>query len=52
MRKNIEKVIEAFNAGKAMRGDSCSTTGNEIYSYNMLIARRNIAAQMVPGITF
>lgn len=43
MRKNIAKVIEAFKAGKAAKGDSkgtCRTDGTEVYSYRMCIARR------------
>jgi hypothetical protein len=42
-RKNISKVIEAFKAGRSAKGDSkatCSTDGNEIYSYAMKIAER------------
>ncbi len=44
MRKNIEKVIAAFQAHKSAQGDSkrsCWTTGEEIYSYSTLIVRRN-----------
>lgn len=43
MRKNIAKVIAAFQAHKSAQGDSkrsCWTTGEEIYSYSTLIARR------------
>lgn len=43
MRKNIAKVITAFKAGKAVQGDSkrtCWTDGHNLYSYNMLIAKR------------
>jgi hypothetical protein len=44
MRKNIEKVIAAFKAGKSASGDSkktCSTDGERIYSYAMRIAERH-----------
>lgn len=44
VRKNIQKVIEAFVQGRAAKGDSkgsCSTDGMSIYSYRMEIARRN-----------
>lgn len=43
MRKNIATVICAFSQSDSAVGDSkktCSTNGEEIYSYNMLIARR------------
>jgi len=43
MRKNMEKVIACFKAGQACKGDStgsCSTDGNRIYSYAMVIAER------------
>jgi hypothetical protein len=43
VRKNIEKVIAAFKAGKAAKGDAketCSTDGEAIYSYALQIARR------------
>ena len=43
MRKNIQKVIEAFTQGTSAKGDSkgtCSTTGETVYSYAMPIARR------------
>jgi len=43
MRKNIAKVIEAFKAGKAAKGDSkntCHTDGHTIFSYRMVIAWR------------
>jgi hypothetical protein len=48
MRKNIEKVIKAFTSGVSAQGDSkrtCWTDGNSIYSYNMVIAKKN------PGFT-
>lgn len=41
MRKNIAKVIEAFKAGKACKGDSkrtCWTDGKTIFSYDLAIA--------------
>ncbi len=44
MRKNIAKVIAAFNAGKSAVGDakrSCSTDGTTIFSYRMPIAWRD-----------
>jgi hypothetical protein len=43
MRKNIAKVIEGFKTGVAVQGDvkrTCFTDGRNIYSYNMLIAKR------------
>jgi len=43
MRKNIQKVIQAFKDGKAIQGDSkrtCWTDGRNLYSYNMLLAKR------------
>lgn len=43
MRKNIAKVIKAFQAGKAIKGDSkgtCRTDGYNVWSYNMLIAKK------------
>lgn len=43
MRKNIGKVIEAYKLRKTARGDSngsCSTDGERIYSYAMVIAER------------
>lgn len=43
MRKNIQKVIEAYKQGKAAKGDSkgtCSTDGNRIFSYSTIIAER------------
>lgn len=42
MRKNIEKVINAFRAGKPAIGDSkrtCWTDGKTLFSYRMPIAR-------------
>lgn len=43
MRKNIAKVIKAFKEGRAVKGDSkgtCYTDGRNVWSYNMLIAKR------------
>lgn len=43
MRKNIQRVIAAFIAGKAASGDSkrtCWTNGTEVYSYALRIAWR------------
>lgn len=43
MRKNIEKVIEAFKRGIPAKGDSkqtCRTDGEVVYSYALPIARR------------
>lgn len=39
MRKNIEKVVQAFKNGRACAGN-CSTDGTEIKSYAMVIARK------------
>lgn len=44
MRKNIEKVIEAFKQGKPAKGDSkatCHTDGEVVYSYALPIAIRS-----------
>lgn len=43
MRKNITKVINAFQKKKSIVGDkrrTCSTDGEKIYSYRMVIAER------------
>lgn len=40
MRKNISKVIQAFQAGKGFFDKTCSTDGNRIFSYRMQIAER------------
>ncbi len=43
MRKNIQKVIDAYLNHKAAKGDSketCSTDGERIFSYSTLIAER------------
>lgn len=43
MRNNIAKVIKAFKEGKAIKGDSrgtCQTDGRNIWSWNMLLAKR------------
>lgn len=43
MRKNMAKVIAAFEQGLAASGDSkrtCYTDGDRVYSYAMLIAER------------
>lgn len=43
MRQNMERVIEAFLAGKPAKGDAkntCSTDGTIVYSYKMKIAER------------
>lgn len=39
MRKNAQKVLQAFAENKSCNGDSIRTNGTEVYSYNMLIAR-------------
>ena len=44
MRKNIQKVLDAFLARRSARGDAkgtCSTNGSSIYSYALEIARWN-----------
>lgn len=44
MRKNIAKVLAAFDRGVAAKGDSkgtCSTDGQAIYSYSLRIAHRD-----------
>lgn len=44
MRKNVEKVIRAFEYGTSAVGDSKKTVwtdGQKVYSYRMLIAYRN-----------
>lgn len=44
MRRNIEKVLKAFDAGKAAQGDTkrtCWTDGKTVYSYRMPIAWRD-----------
>ncbi len=40
MRKNIKEVVEAFLAKKAKSHASCSTNGNEIFSYALMLCRR------------
>ena len=40
MRKNAEKVVEAFKAGKRYYCLTMYTDGQEVYSYFMLIAKR------------
>src|SRR6185369_5025170 len=40
MRKNIEAVIAAFNAGKSHQEKTCRTDGRVIYSYALVIAER------------
>ena len=40
MRKNIQAVIEAFKAGMDKRGETCSTNGRVVYSYQTPIAVR------------
>lgn len=43
MRKNLQKVVEAFQHHTAKVGDAkrtCSTDGQSIFSYRMEIARR------------
>lgn len=49
MRKNMQKVIDAFRNRVSTIGDSkrtCWTDGNEIYSYAMLIGFRGVAGDM------
>ena len=44
MRKNIKKVIEAFELRRKAVGDSrktCRTDGKNIYSYKLLIVKRH-----------
>jgi len=41
MRKNAQKVLQAFNAGQAANEKTISTNGKELFSYAMLIARKN-----------
>ncbi len=41
MRKNAEKVLQAFAKGKPCNGKTISTDGMNLYSYKMLIARTN-----------
>ncbi len=38
MRKNIAKVIQAFEAGGTHTEKTCRTDGRSVWSYNMLIA--------------
>lgn len=38
MRKNIEKVIRAFEAGGTHNEKTCRTDGRSVWSYNMPIA--------------
>ena len=43
MRRNILKVLQAFEDGKPAAGDSrgtCWTDGRKVYSYRMVIAGR------------
>jgi len=40
MRKNMKSVIEAFVNLKSKNEKTCHTDGTNIYSYNMLIAKR------------
>lgn len=40
MRKNITKVIEAFQKHIPATGGTCWTDGQAIYSYQMIIAWR------------
>jgi hypothetical protein len=47
MRKNIEKVLNAFRAGNVASGQTCSTDGSRVYSYNMCIAGRLIDGTIV-----
>ena len=39
MTKDIARVIQAFKDRKSAHGKNCSTDGNTIYSYQMVIAR-------------
>ena len=39
MRKNAKKALDAFNVRKVCNQATIRSTGNELYSYNMLIAR-------------
>lgn len=40
MRKNIQKVLAAFEAGIPHNEKTCSTDGTKLYSYRMLIAEK------------
>lgn len=40
MRKNIQAVLEAFEAGKSRDEKTCSTDGTTIFSYMMPIVTR------------
>lgn len=43
MRKNIQRVIDAYKQGKSAKGDSkatCSTDGTKVWSYWTVIAER------------
>ncbi len=40
MRKNIQKVLEAFARGEALGGQTCSTSGQALFSYNLCIGYR------------
>ena len=40
MRKNIKAVIDAFKRGEACNEGTCSTNGQEVFSYAMKIAER------------
>lgn len=40
MRKNVQKVMEAFDVGRASGGTTVYTDGNTVFSYDMPIAQR------------
>jgi hypothetical protein len=40
MRKNAEKVLNAFEKGESCNGQTISTDGDKLYSYSMLIGKR------------
>ena len=50
MRKNIQKVINAFIHEQSCHEKTCSTDGNKVYSYHMVIAeRRRNGIYIVPA---
>lgn len=49
MRKNMARVIAAFKNQERARGDAtgtCSTDGHNVWSYDMLIARRDLKGRV------
>jgi hypothetical protein len=41
MRKNAKVVLDAFSSGKVANKKTIRTNGTELFSYNMMIARKN-----------